>query len=162
MLGFIIALHLLTMTQTPAPVVPDAMQNMVATLDGIWTIESFERQGSPNVQSVGRKVSIISNVITPMDVKTSFMTLRIKFGADQTVEIWELPDASKSDVKDAKFDEHSKRGSYVATKDFLAISIIPARPKETGKSEDSKPSIPDRPVLKTDYAFVLKRVPAKQ
>jgi hypothetical protein len=97
------------------------------SLDGAWTVVSYEKEGHPQAEARGMTVKAEAGTITcsGKDGKAA-LTLKLVFGPNGTLQVTEVSADTAAPATAAR------AGVYVLTQDFLAISVneeIAADPK---------------------------------
>ncbi len=91
------------------------------TLDGAWTVVSYEKDGKAQADAAGMVVKAEAGTITcsGRDGKAA-LTLRVVLGPNGTVQVTEIGGESAAASAPAPA---ARAGVYVLTRDFLAISV---------------------------------------
>ena len=107
----------------PADPAQTAKADAAKSLDGSWTVISFERDGKPMPEAKDCQVMLKDNVatFTCKDDKNKITALRLECGDKGTIRATEVDPKSEGKPGEAK----TMAGVYVKSSDYIAICVHP-------------------------------------
>jgi hypothetical protein len=122
------------------------------SLDGDWTLVSYERDGQPVVGSRKTQVKVTNNIVTchgPTTAETK--TMKFEFGPQGTIRVME--------AKDGGTWAKAKSGVYVLTHDYLCVCLHDDHLQGSGERTSLKvdETFNDKPKGKSHCSMVLRR-----
>jgi hypothetical protein len=125
----------------------DVKGTTAKSLDGAWTVVSYEKNGQPQAEAKGMTVKADAGTITcsGRDGKPA-MTLKVAFGPNGTVQVTEA-------AGDSSAPTSARGGVYVLTQEYLAISV---NDDAAPAGADPKP-VAGGPQARARCSVILKR-----
>lgn len=120
----------------------DTKVSPAKSIDGVWTVVSYEKDGQPQADAKGMTVKAENGTLTcsAKDGKPA-MTMKLTFGPNATLMATETTGETSTPTA-------AKKGVYVLTQDYLAICV-----HEEAKPTDANP----KPEIKGKCTVILKR-----
>ncbi|WP_020473685.1 hypothetical protein [Zavarzinella formosa] len=132
-------------------------------MDGNWTVVCIEKNGVPVADAKDKSVMFKGNMVsfTGAEAKSQ-KSMKVEFGSQGKIRVTEIDPNVATDDKtdDDKTGKGAKTGTYILTKDFLAICLH----DETTQASEVKPASgtetsfqSGQPQAKSVCTMVLKR-----